>query len=230
MVEHLVSTQNVAGSNPVSRFSKMSPKIIITGTGRAGTSLLVKLLTYCGLDTGFDIADNYEIKVQQRLQAFGTDFDEKCRAGHELYFPPSMNRGDISKLPKVLKSPYASYQLESLLTQGKINIELILIPIREMRAATKSRVRNGYGRGGQWLYTGEINEEKQYAALCSVFSRLMYTVVRWDIPHVLMEYPRLATNYEYCYSKLSSIMGDMSLEDFREIHSSISHPIIRSDE
>ena len=70
-----------------------SHKVIITGTGRAGTTFLVRLLTELGLDTGYT-RDNWQ-----------KDYFAHCNAGleHELNDP---------KAPYIVKNPGLCETLE----------------------------------------------------------------------------------------------------------------------
>ena len=51
------------------------PKVIITGTGRAGTTLLVQVLTDLGLDTGYtsDAEGDRSARLAVRAPTFGGD-------------------------------------------------------------------------------------------------------------------------------------------------------------
>jgi hypothetical protein len=79
--------------------------IIITGTGRAGTTLLVQLLTVVGLDTGFSDVT--------------ADVDPNCNAGMEwdLRNPNA---------PYIVKSPWMCDYLDDLLDQGEVTIDYSL--------------------------------------------------------------------------------------------------------
>src|SRR3954470_21878481 len=104
--------------------SRLQPKIVITGTGRAGTTLLVQILTDLGFDTGF--------KVDARIS-------EDARAGLER---------DIThpEAPRVVKDPGLSRRLGGYLAAGTVKIEHVLVPMRDLDVATASRVRNAkYG-------------------------------------------------------------------------------------
>ena len=60
-----------ASINPMQRLTEPVHKVIITGTGRAGTTFLVQLLTEMGLDTGYTRA------------SLARDYFEHCSAGLE---------------------------------------------------------------------------------------------------------------------------------------------------
>src|SRR4051794_1476497 len=101
------------------------PKIVIAGTGRAGTTLLVQVLA----DLGFDVG----VKVNSYI-------DPVSRAGLE---------GNIRspKAPRVVKAPGLSIELDGLIAAGTVAVEHLIIPVRDLDVAAASRVRAaGYGR------------------------------------------------------------------------------------
>ncbi len=100
------------------------PKVVITGTGRAGTTLLVQVLTDLGLDTGF--SPDHAV-------------DERVNAGLEF-------RIESPNAPRIVKDPNLSRRLGGLLDRGEVEIEHVIIPVRDLDVAVASRVRNtGYG-------------------------------------------------------------------------------------
>ncbi len=107
-------------------------KIVITGTGRAGTTLLVAMLTDLGMDTGYR-----------------PGIEAKRSGGLE---------GDIERpdAPRVVKAPTLSLGLREVLDRGNVRVEHVIIPVRDLDIAAASRVRvAGYGRnpatrGGLW--------------------------------------------------------------------------------
>jgi hypothetical protein len=173
-----------------------APKIVITGTGRAGTTLLVQVLTDLGLDTGFspDAA-----------------IDEGVNAGLETGI-------EAPDAPRVVKNPNLSRRLGELLDAGKVEIEHVIIPVRDLDVAAASRVRNtAYGAdlhtfGGLF---GTARATRQREALALVFYELMFTVARYDLPHTLLLFPRFATDAPYLHEKLGFLAPDLPVERWR---------------
>lgn len=91
--------------------------VVITGTGRAGTTFLVQLLTCLGLDTGFDINT--------------IEGDSIARAGLE------MDLRDPNA-PYIVKSPFLCDLAEEVLASS-VRIEHAIIPVRQFDAAAASR-------------------------------------------------------------------------------------------
>lgn len=187
-------------------------KLIITGTGRAGTTFLVRLLTELGLDTGFT-ADNWR-----------RSYDEHCQAGleHALEDPSA---------PYIVKNPSLCAELPSLLARfPHLVIDHALIPIRELDAASRSRVRVG-GAGGElpgglWLTD---DPARQKAILAEGFHGLMHTLARHDIPHTLLEFPRFATDADYTHRRLAFLLGDVTHEEFLAAFARVADPRLIHD-
>jgi hypothetical protein len=175
------------------------PKIVITGTGRAGTTLLVSVLTRLGLDTG-EGSD----KV--------SGVDARTRGGLE-------SRLDAPDAPYVVKDTTLPFRLGMLLEAGTVSVSHVIIPIRNLDLAAASRVRgsnygrNIFARGGLW---GTVDPVKQRDALASMLYELMYTVARFELPHTLLEFPRFATDWQYTYRALSFLVPDQPPEAFRD--------------
>ena len=173
------------------------PKIVITGTGRAGTTLLVQVLTDLGLDTGF---------------APDAPVDAGVNAGLETGI-------EAPDAPRVVKNPNLSRRLGELLDAGKVAIEHVIIPIRDLDVAAASRVRNtAYGAdlhtfGGLF---GTARATHQREALALVFYELMFTIARYDLPHTLLLFPRFAQDWRYTYEKLGFLTPDLPAARWEE--------------
>ena len=103
------------------------PKIVITGTGRAGTTLLVQILDALGLDTGINTG---------KLVPFAPG----VRAGLEC-------RVDDPDAPRVVKDMTLGFRMQEVLESGKVEIEHVILPTRRLDIAAASRIRAAdYGR------------------------------------------------------------------------------------
>ena len=174
------------------------PKVIITGTGRAGTTLLVQILTDLGLDTGYT------------SEAEG---DPLTRGGLEK----DITRPDA---PRIVKSPYLSWQLGELVDSGTVAIDHVIVPIRDLDVAAASRVRSTkYGtnlrtRGGLF---GTAKATKQRDVLAKFEYELFFTIARLDLPHTLLHFPRLAQDWEYTYRKLGFLAPEIEPERWKTV-------------
>jgi hypothetical protein len=173
------------------------PKVVITGTGRAGTTLLVQVLTDLGLDTGF--SPDHAV-------------DERVNAGLEF-------RIESPNAPRIVKDPNLSRRLGGLLDRGEVEIEHVIIPVRDLDVAVASRVRNtNYGSN---LHTfgglfGTARATKQREALALLFYELLYTVARHDLAHTFLLFPRFTEDWEYTYEHLGFLDPSIPPQRWKE--------------
>lgn len=186
-------------------------KIIITGTGRAGTTFLVRLLTELGFDTGFT------------RDSWRGDFNEYSQAGleREITDPDA---------PYIVKNPSLCTTLAPLLNSGAVEIDHAFIPIRNLDDATRSRARiggnNGSVPGGLWLTD---DPSKQKAALATVFHDLLHTLVVHEIPFTFLDFPRFVQEPRYAFRQLSPLLKDMPWEIFLATFKRIADPTLVHD-
>ncbi len=198
----------------------MRKHIVITGTGRCGTSFLVQLLTRLGLDTGF-VAN----ELEEALDPVG-------RAGLE---------GNIKSpnAPYVVKSPNISNYIHEILEDDQIQLDMVIVPIRDIDDATESRVkvskanleRKGMIRrvlGSKRGFAGGMintsNPEKQVAILLRSLSHLLVTCAKHDQPLMLIHYPRLLEDPLYLFEKLRPLIGTIEVDDFVAKHAETRKP------
>jgi hypothetical protein len=180
------------------------PKVVIAGTGRAGTTLLVQVLGDLGFDTGIRP---------------GVHIDLESRAGLE---------GNIraANAPRVVKAPGLSIELDGLIASGAVAIEHVIIPVRDLDVAAASRVRAaGYGRDPR-ARGGMIGRSKragaERAAIAEWLAQLIVTVTKYDLPHTLLAFPRFAEDPDYCFAKLGHLdprngNGPLTVDDYRRV-------------
>jgi hypothetical protein len=95
--------------------------LIIAGTGRAGTSLLVKILNACGLETELNRGNGYF-------------WDDRANAGIETLPLAGQEH------PYVIKSPWTYQFLDELLSRKDVRIDGLIVPVRDLREAAASRI------------------------------------------------------------------------------------------
>jgi hypothetical protein len=173
------------------------PKIVITGTGRAGTTLLVQILTELGLDTGFD---------EGRL----TPILYRARAGLEC-------RVDDPDAPTFVKDMTLGFRMREILESGDHPIRHVILPTRELDVAVASRVRTAdYGRRpfGKGALTGTLHATRQKRVLQRMRNEIIGALDEFGIPYTTLEFPRFATDAAYTYEALSRFAPDATLADF----------------
>lgn len=169
---------------------------IITGTGRAGTTLLVRILTRVGLDTGFSLDD---------------PLDPVAHAGLER---------QLSQRPqhRIIKSPWIALDIDRQLASG-IEIEQAIICMRSLSAAAESRRRVQAiatsppdPPGGLWLTR---DPERQESVLAEVFYKLVFHLTRHEVPLTFLHFPRFALAHDYATRTLSPIFPEVDDDMWR---------------
>lgn len=185
---------------------------IISGTGRAGTTLLVRILTKAGIDTGFDPA---QLPV-----------DPIAQAGLEL---------DIRTKPScaVVKSPWIATYIEEVLLDDQITIDHAIICTRKLFDAAESRRRvqrlnhrSLAVPGGLWG-TSEPNQQEIY--LTEMFYKLVFHLSAHDVPMTFLHFPRFASDCDYLLARLLPIFPNCNLERLRSVHQSEVAPELIHD-
>jgi len=176
-------------------------KIFITGTGRCGTTFLIKLFTFLGFNTGFN-EENYKKYVMPN-----------CNAGMERVFTDHFD---------VLKNPTFLRDIEQIKLDKNIKIKHVIIPIREYIASAKSRARNGVNRGGGlWNAT---TEEEQLDFYHEMISNYIYVMTKYDIPTLFIDFERMISDKNYLFNMLKPFMEEkqIDLEFFSKIYDEVS--------
>lgn len=186
--------------------------VIISGTGRAGTTFLVQLLTALKLDTGYK--DNSAVAPN-------------CDGGMES------NLADPNA-PYFVKDPWLCETLAGILEQGDVKIDHAFIPIRDLYAAAESRrdvtrrtspeVFEAFGPvvpGGCWP-TDRVEDQE------SVLSRKLYmlieTLTRFNVPTTFLHFPKLAVSPEYTFAKLMPVLPGVTFFEFKNAFQATSQP------
>jgi len=196
--------------------SKARRHLIISGTGRAGTTFLVQLLTKLNFDTGFS-------------QQTGT-VHANCNAGMEL---------DIrqANAPYIVKNPWLCEHLAKLLDSHQVVVDHAIVPIRDLFSAAESR-RDVTRRtdpslypdrkvpGGLWRTVDPIAQEE---VLTSSFYKLVFTLTKFDIPTTFLYFPRLILEPVYLYAKLPFLFATIHYSLYLEAYYEIARPELIHD-
>lgn len=206
----------------------MSSHVLIAGTGRAGTSFLVRYLTLLGLETN--------------LSRNGPDapWDDRANAGLE-----DILRVGAIDLPYVIKSPWTYQTIHDALDSGQYQFDGVILPIRDLTEAAASRtivelehIHDNFRWMGDldrpWEEFGHtpggivfsLNPVDQARLLAVGFHRLLERLVRDDIPVVLIGFPRLIEDPAYLHAKLAPILPrHVSLDEARAAHAATADPL-----
>jgi len=168
-------------------------KILITGTGRCGTTFLIILMTYLKLDTGFSI-NNYV-----------NNLFKNCNSGMEL---------DINAAPQYLKNPRFITDMANI--SKRQDIKYIIIPIRNYEQSAKSRVKHGVGQaGGLWQAN---NYDQQLQMYHKIMAEYLLYMVKYNIPTIFLDFEQMVQDSQYLYDMLKPVLADINYEQFNEAY------------
>ncbi len=167
---------------------------VIAGTGRAGTTFLVRFLGDCGLDVG-SASDHY---------------DDRAKAGleHSLL---------DDQAPYVVKDPWL-FTYCNYIDLDAVKIDALLIPVRDLIAAATSRIlqeRIAMAEGPQATWppsdvTGTVTAGAIYSLnpideariLAVGFHQLVHWAIVNQLPLYLLEFPRTVNDGQYLVDTL----------------------------
>ncbi|MEY8848780.1 hypothetical protein AB9K26_08190 [Psychroserpens sp. XS_ASV72] len=200
--------------------------VMISGTGRSGTSFLVELLTNLGLDTGYN------------TDSLKKNKNDLSHAGLEK---------DIRKdnCPYIVKNPWFCDYADEIFAREDILVEHVFIPIRNLNAAAQSRInvtKKGIKKqsltkrmliklgvnkvnfpGGTW-HTNSLESNNQEHVLLNQLYKLMLSTSDSTTDVTLIKYPRLTKDPAYLHKKLQPIMKDITYDTFLEVFNKTVKP------
>ena len=173
---------------------------VIAGTGRAGTSFLVRFLEHCGLETG---SKDQPVHLLARAGLEHNLFDDEA--------------------PYVVKDPWFFTYCDGV-DDLDIGIDVLLVPIRDLWAASTSRILqervamveedpwstlpvssvHGAVAGGA-VYS--LDPVDQARILAVGFHRLIHWATTRGIPLILLDFPRIVNDGEYLVDTLWPWLG-----------------------
>jgi len=189
--------------------------LIIAGTGRAGTSFLVRYLTELGVET----------TLSRKGEA--ADWDAAANAGLEDLLIAGKN------LPYVVKSPWVGEYIEQILKEERFKIDAFIVPVRDLVEVATSRVvleQRAIHQHNPWMaeeldrtwetyghtpggLVYSLNPLDQARLLAVQFHRLVLKVSEAGIPLVFPVFPRIAADWEYLHKCLQPILPVEITED-----------------
>lgn len=169
--------------------------IVITSTGRSGTTFLILLYTYLGFTTGFD---------DKNMKSY---IYKDCNSGLEK------REGDIGKL-EVVKNPLFLYKMGEL---ERDNISWVVIPVRDFVTSAKSREYYNTKAGG--LVGGAKNWQDQVNVYKNYMTRYIQDMTKYDLPTVFLDFDKMVSDGEYLFQKLKvTFTKDISLDFFKKCY------------
>lgn len=177
----------------------MEDKIYITGTGRCGTTFLIKLFSFLNFNTGYN-------KLNYSKYIFAN-----CNSGMERQYYEDFN---------VIKNPTIIKNIENIIND-KIQIKCIIIPIRDYKKSAESRVSYGKKCGGLW---NASNETEQVLFYNKIMSEYLFYMVKYDIPTIFLDFEKMVNDKKYLYDKIKHILNEKNIdfETFSQIYDETS--------
>ena len=164
-------------------------KIIVTGTGRCGTTFLMRIFTYLGLPTGCsDITEDNITMVHN------------CNSGYEIAIEETILGIDTTNY--IVKSPKFLTHINDIYKHYKI--DLIILPIRDFSKCALSRTKYGKDPGGMIWGATDYNSQLQsfYASL----SNFLLTTTQLNIDVIFIDFNLMVDDYDYLHEKLSFLI------------------------
>ncbi len=201
--------------------------LLIAGTGRAGTSFLVRLLHEVGLDTHLG------------RRGEGAFWDENANAGYEDHV-----LWRSGNLPYVAKFPWLFESIDAVLDDPTVVIDAVIVPMRDLEDAAASRVvlelRNRHAMAPEmqneprvwehWAATPggviySLNPLDEARLLAMGFHRLMERLVAAEIPVHMLSFPRMIEDPEHLLRGLRGCIPENVTDDrIREAHRHLADP------
>lgn len=196
--------------------------LLIAGTGRAGTSFLVRYLTELGLDT-----------TLSRSGEEAAFWDNTANAGLEEIVTRSGEN-----LPYVVKSPWMGEYFEEILANPHLSVDAILIPVRDLVEAATSRTvleMRAMHQYAPWMAEMDrswevwattpggvvysVNPLDQARLLAVSFHNLIWRATQAEIPIYFLAFPRIIQDREYLFRVLHPILPpQVTAEQAYEAH------------
>jgi len=169
-------------------------KILITGTGRSGTTFLIKLFSFLDFDTGYT-KENYHKSIFKN-----------CNSGMEK---------KINASNYILKNPLFLETIENIYNDDKYNIKYVIIPIRDYRKSAMSRVSHKNNKGGLWK-AKDLSQQILYYN--KIMSNYIYMMAKYEINTILLDFDKMVNDSQYLYDKLKIILDekDITFDKFLE--------------
>ena len=198
--------------------------LVIAGTGRAGTTFLVELLTDLGLDTGY--APDEVAWHKNALAHAGLE--------HDIRQPGC---------PYVVKNPAFADWASEVFARSDVRVDRLIVPVRHLADAAESRRRmqainqarmSRWRRLKHWLcprliagglvYTRSCEPGVQEALLAHKFFDLVHAATVAEVPITFVHFPRLVEDAHYLYSALRPVLPGIDYSAFLPAFERVADP------
>jgi hypothetical protein len=175
-------------------------KILITGTGRSGTTFLIKLFSFLNFNTGFN-RDNYKDSIHYN-----------CNSGMERHYHENYY---------ILKNPIFMSSIKDILENDAIKIKTVIIPIRDFKISALSRLNHNFNPGGLWNAVDELSQIQYYK---DILSNYIYFMTKYDINTIFIDFDKMISDKKYLFNKIKIILDekDIDFEEFCNVYDEVS--------
>ena len=175
-------------------------KILITGTGRCGTTFLIKLFSFLDFNTGYN-RNNYKTHIYS-----------ECNSGMERKYTENFS---------ILKSPTFMCDIEKILQDTSVIIKTIIIPIRDLKMSAISRVNLDNLNGGLWNASDELSQIQYYK---DILTNYLCFMTKYDINTIFIDFDKMINDKGYLFNKIKSILHEKSIdfETFSNVYNEVS--------
>ena len=175
-------------------------KILITGTGRCGTTFLIKLFSFLEFNTGYN-RDNYKQFIASN-----------CNSGMEKNYKENYY---------ILKNPNFIRNIKCILEDTSVIIKSIIIPIRDFNLSALSRVKHNNMPGGLWYANNELSQIKYYK---DILTNYIYFMTKYDIKTIFIDFDKMINDKTYLFNKIKIILDEknISFESFSNVYDEVS--------
>jgi hypothetical protein len=163
-------------------------KILITGTGRCGTTFLIKLFSFLDFNTGYN-RDNYKLSIYVN-----------CNSGMERTYNDNYY---------ILKNPVFMSNIENIIKDTSIIIKNVIIPIRDLKMSANSRVKHGKKNGGMWNAEDESSQLDFYK---NILINYIFISTKYDINTIFIDFDKMINNKTYLFNKLKIILDEKNID------------------
>ena len=175
-------------------------KILITGTGRCGTTFLIKLFSFLDFDTGYN-RNNYNSGICSN-----------CNSGME---------NDYKSNSYILKNPTFIHDIENIVKDTSIIIKNVIIPMRDLNISAKSRVKHGNNAGGLWNAVDELSQIDFYK---NILTNYIFISTKYDINTIFIDFDKMIHDTTYLFNKLKNILDEKNIDfkSFSRVYDEVS--------
>lgn len=163
-------------------------KILITGTGRCGTTFLIKLFSFLDFNTGFN-RNNYKEHIYSN-----------CNSGMEKKYNDNYY---------ILKNPTFIIDIENILEDNSIIIKNVILPIRDLKQSAISRTKHGDLTGGLWNATDELSQITYYK---DILTNYLCVMTKYDINTTFIDFDKMTNDKTYLFNKLKNILDEKNID------------------